>query len=187
MTAPVSPRRVVTGHAADGRSVFLSDGPAPVRHDVSERTAFFEIWSTSETPAPIAAAEDHEPAERPLSVPPPPRGTNVRVVVQQPGEVTPMHRTRTIDYGIVLEGSVWLVLDDSERELRAGDMVVQRGTEHRWENRGTMPARVVFVGVDGAFTATLRETLPTGALDRLMTDPHGEPPAAEPGSGGRSG
>jgi quercetin dioxygenase-like cupin family protein len=171
MTAPASPRRVVTGHAADGRSVFLADGPAPVRHDVSERTAFFEIWSTDAAPAPIAAVEDDEPAQRPLAVPPPPRGTNVRVIVQQPGEVTPMHRTQTIDYGVVLEGAVWLVLDDSETELHAGDEVVQRGTEHRWENRGSVPARVVFVCVDGAFTASLREALPPEALDRLMTDP----------------
>jgi uncharacterized cupin superfamily protein len=62
-----------------------------------------------------------------------------------------MHRTRTVDYGIVLDGEVMLVLDDSETVLRAGDVVVQRGTSHRWENRSDAPARVAFILIDGAF------------------------------------
>jgi quercetin dioxygenase-like cupin family protein len=171
MSSP-APRRVVTGHANDGRSVVLGDGPAPVVHDVGGGATFFEIWSTDATPAPIAPAEP-EPTERPLAVSPPADGTLVRVVVQEPGAVTPMHRTRTIDYGVVLEGATWLVLDDSEVELRAGDVVVQRGTDHRWENRGTVACRIVFVGVDGRFTEEPRRILPPGALERLMTTPDG--------------
>jgi uncharacterized cupin superfamily protein len=72
-----------------------------------------------------------------------------------------MHRTQTVDYGIVLDGEVVLVLDDSETALRAGDVVVQRGTSHRWENRSGAPARVAFILIDGAFTQGLREALGT--------------------------
>jgi uncharacterized cupin superfamily protein len=66
-----------------------------------------------------------------------------------------MHRTQTVDYGIVLDGEVVLVLDDSETVLRAGDVVVQRGTNHRWENRSGTTARVAFILIDGAFTPGL--------------------------------
>ena len=78
-----------------------------------------------------------------------------------------MHRTASVDYGIVLEGEITLVLDDSEVTLRAGDIVVQRGTDHAWANRGDSVARVCFVLVDGEFTPELAATLPDGALDRL--------------------
>jgi quercetin dioxygenase-like cupin family protein len=77
-----------------------------------------------------------------------------------PGTRSPMHRTETVDYGIVLEGSVVLVLDDTERALAPGDVVIQRGTDHAWENRGETDARVVFVLVDGAFEQPLLDTLP---------------------------
>ncbi len=66
-----------------------------------------------------------------------------------------MHRTASVDYGIVLEGEITLVLDDSEVTLRAGDIVVQRGTDHAWANRGDVTARVVFVLVDGEFDEEL--------------------------------
>jgi uncharacterized cupin superfamily protein len=81
-----------------------------------------------------------------------------------------VHRTASIDYGIVLSGEITLVLDDSEVTLRAGDIVVQRGTDHAWANRGTEVARVVFVLVDGEFSPDLVETI--GGLDGLM---HGGP------------
>jgi uncharacterized cupin superfamily protein len=80
-----------------------------------------------------------------------------------------VHRTASVDYGIVLEGEITLVLDDSEVTLRTGDMVVQRGTDHAWANRGSVTARVVFVLVDGEFDPALAATLP---LDALM---HGGP------------
>jgi len=72
-----------------------------------------------------------------------------------------------VDYGIVLEGEITLVLDESEVTLRAGDIVVQRGTDHAWANRGSTTARVVFVLVDGEFDPDLAAILPQGALDRL--------------------
>ena len=80
-----APRRVVTGHDAAGTSVVLSDGPVPVSRQIPEDgVAFHEVWNTSGAPAPIAAAED-EPTERELAVPPPPRGTKIRVNEFAPG------------------------------------------------------------------------------------------------------
>ena len=60
-----------------------------------------------------------------------------------------MHRTKTVDYGIVLEGEIWLVLDDSETLMRAGDVSIQRGTAHAWSNRSDKPCRMAFVLIDG--------------------------------------
>jgi quercetin dioxygenase-like cupin family protein len=60
-----------------------------------------------------------------------------------------MHRTKTVDYGIVLSGEVYLVLDKQETLLKAGDVVVQRGTNHAWANRSSEPCRMAFILVDG--------------------------------------
>jgi len=62
-----------------------------------------------------------------------------------------MHRTETIDYGIVLSGEVYLVVEDGETLLRPGDVVVQRGTNHAWHNRSDQPSRMAFVLIDGRF------------------------------------
>ena len=76
-----------------------------------------------------------------------------------------MHRTESIDYGIVLKGEVWLVLDDgSETRLGPGHVVIQRGTDHAWENRSRRPVRIVFVLVDGAFTDELRAAIGSPSL-----------------------
>ena len=69
----------------------------------------------------------------------------------KPGQHPGMHRTETIDYGIVLEGEMTLVLDDGEVELHAGDMVVQCGTNHAWVNRSDRVCRMLFVLLDGDF------------------------------------
>jgi len=174
-----APRRVVTGHTSQGVSVVVSDGPVPVsRHLPEDGVDFHEIWNTSGAPARINAVEEVDPTERELAVPPPPRGTKIRINEFAPGFLSPaglqspVHRTASIDYGIVLDGEITLVLDDSEVTLRAGDVVVQRGTDHAWANRGTTVARVVFVLVDGEFDADLLATLPDGAVAGLM---HGGP------------
>jgi quercetin dioxygenase-like cupin family protein len=78
----------------------------------------------------------------------------------KPGAAHPMmHRTQTIDYGIVIEGEIYLVLDDSETLLKPGDIVIQRGTNHAWDNRARAICRMVFVLIDGAFTTELAELL----------------------------
>lgn len=173
---PTVPRRVVTGHDQDGVSVFLEDGPPPVVRTAPDGALFYEIWGTGATPAPVGAAEP-DPTERSLTVPPVPGGTKIRVNEFPPGVVSPTHRTQSVDYGIVLEGEVVLVLDDSETVLRAGDIVVQRGTAHRWENRAERTARMAFVLIDGAFTEDLLGRLGGGVLDGLLHDPmHPEVP-----------
>jgi quercetin dioxygenase-like cupin family protein len=167
---PDAPRRVVTGHDENGVSVFLSDGAPPIVRTAPDGALFYEIWGTAGAPAPISAAEP-DPTGGALTVPPAPRGTKIRINEFPPGVVSPTHRTQSVDYGIVLEGEVVLVLDAEETVLRAGDVVVQRGTDHRWENRGERVARVAFILVDGAFTDELRATLGPDVLDGLLHDP----------------
>jgi mannose-6-phosphate isomerase-like protein (cupin superfamily) len=169
------PRRIVTGHDRDGVSVVLSDGPVPVSRELPDDGVFFhEVWSTDTAPAPIGPAEPSEPTQRSLRVPPEPLGTKIRVNVFLPGHLdehgrqSPVHRTESVDYGIVLEGEIVLILDDSEIELKAGDIVVQRGTDHAWANRSDRIARVAFVLVGGAFTGELEALLPDGAVEGLM-------------------
>jgi quercetin dioxygenase-like cupin family protein len=168
------PRRVVTGHTPDGVSVVVSDGPVPVSRELPEDgVAFHEIWNTTGAPASVDAREEGEPTERDLTVPPPPHGTKIRINEFQPGHLdehglqSPVHRTESIDYGIVLEGEITLVLDDSEVTLHAGDVVVQRGTDHAWANRSDAVTKVAFILVDGAFTPDLLATLPDGALEKV--------------------
>lgn len=66
-----------------------------------------------------------------------------------------MHRTATIDYGIVLDGEITLILDESETTVRAGDIVIQRGTNHGWANRSGRNCRIAFILIDGEFTGAL--------------------------------
>jgi quercetin dioxygenase-like cupin family protein len=152
------PRRIVTGHDASGKSVVLSDAPTPKTLDIGT-AAFHEVWYTDATPAPIAATEP-EPTDRTVRVPPPADGVGVRFTEMEPGAESPMHRTESVDVGIVLEGETWLLLDDgSETLVRTGDAVVQRGTNHAWANRSDRPVRMVFVMVDGTISDELRATV----------------------------
>jgi uncharacterized cupin superfamily protein len=67
-----------------------------------------------------------------------------------------MHRTESIDYGIVLEGEITLIVDEGETTVRAGDSVVQRGTNHGWANRSGRNCRIAFILIDGVFADGLR-------------------------------
>jgi quercetin dioxygenase-like cupin family protein len=71
-----------------------------------------------------------------------------------------VHRTASIDYGVVLEGEITLVLDDSEVTLYAGDVVVQRGTDHAWENRSDKETLMAFFHIDAEFSGELLAKLP---------------------------
>jgi naringenin degradation protein FdeH len=178
---PSIPRRVVTGHDERGVSVFASDGPVPVVRTAPDGALFCEIWGTGAAPAPIGA-DAADPTTGALRVPPERNGTKIRINEFPPGVVSPMHRTQSVDYGIVLSGEVVLVLDDSETILRAGDVVVQRGTNHRWENRSAGTARMAFILVDGAFTAELTDSLGEDVLGGLLDDPM-DAPGAGAGAG----
>lgn len=81
-----------------------------------------------------------------------------------------MHRTESLDYGVVLSGQVRLRLDDEEVVLDPGDVVVQRGTVHAWGNTGAEPAVMLFVLIDGLFDGSLRTSLGEAA-DDLMVEP----------------
>jgi len=71
-----------------------------------------------------------------------------------------MHRTQTLDYGIVIQGELYLILDDNaEVRLTAGDVAIQRGTDHAWENRSSEVARIAFVLLDGRFAGPLADKL----------------------------
>ncbi len=162
------PRRIVTGHDAAGRSIVLSDAPTPKTLDIGS-AAFHEIWITDRTPAPIPAMEP-EPTDRPVRTPPPAGGVMVRFTEMAPGAASPMHRTETVDVGVVLEGETWLLLDDgSETRVGVGDAVVQRGTNHAWANRSEEPVRMVFVLIDGALADDVRATAePVEFFDQVL-------------------
>jgi len=83
-----------------------------------------------------------------LGTAPPARGTRFAVIDFSPGNGGRMHRTETIDYVVVIAGAIDMDLDDSTVRLKAGDVMVQRGTNHAWINRGTVPARLAFVLID---------------------------------------
>lgn len=164
MAAPV--RRVVTGHDVRGRSIVLSDGPPPQHHEMRGRAVgadFTEIWSQANPVPVLASTEAREPNERAFTIMPA-SGHLLRIIDIYPakdgGKRTVMHRTRTLDYVVVIRGEVVLVLEDSEVTLRESDVVVQRGTNHAWENRTDETARIAFFHLDAVFGEELLEKLP---------------------------
>lgn len=155
-------RRIVTGHLADGRSVILQDGAVPhVRSLPGAR--FDEVWSTGAAPEALSLAPAGEPTSDAPLIGPPAGGTTIRIIDFAPasegGERSPMHRTRSTDYGIVLEGEMVLILSDSEVVLRPGDVVIQRATDHAWQNRSKQWAKMAFILIDATFDAALQEKL----------------------------
>ncbi|WP_084455495.1 cupin domain-containing protein [Novosphingobium rosa] len=163
-------RRVVTGHDEQGKSIVLSDGTPPNIRDRGTLVDFIEIWNTQTVPARITATEP-EPTDGELVTPPPAGGTKIRFNDFFPGHIDRlperadgrhkmMHRTTSVDYGIVLEGEIWMILDDSEVLLTPGTVVIQRGTDHAWENRSDAVCRMAFILVSGEFDPELRATLP---------------------------
>ncbi|MCC6780570.1 MAG: cupin domain-containing protein [Hyphomicrobiales bacterium] len=168
-------RRIVTGHNAAGRSVFIADGDAPnlLPALATPRMALTLIWRTTSSPA--AWDDDEETAPAGLRVPTAPQqrgGTVFRIADFPPdselGDLSQVdmarhgvqvsaagrrrhvlfHTTDTVDYAIVLEGEIWAVLDDDEVLMKQGDVLVQRGTGHAWSNRSDRYCRVAFILVD---------------------------------------
>jgi quercetin dioxygenase-like cupin family protein len=157
-------RRIVTGHDSAGRGRIVSDGTAPASRVVPDGATFHDMWVTMASPAQIAASEA-EPIRDDELLGPPEAGTRVRIVDMPPGARSPMHRTESVDYGVVLAGEITLVLDDgSATTVGPGELVVQRGTDHAWENRSEQPVRILFVLVAGEFADELRAALPDGAV-----------------------
>jgi hypothetical protein len=169
-------RRVVTGHNAAGRSVFIMDAPAPhVYHRSPGSAVVTELWETRTMPADNG--DDAEATDHPFQLAPPKNGTVFRVIEypsdrqrlaalererasaddgsgrgaafdrgspRHPG----FHKTNSVDYAIVLSGEIYALMDEGEVLLKAGDVLVQRGTNHAWSNRTDESAYVAFVLID---------------------------------------
>jgi hypothetical protein len=162
-------RRIVTGDDAQGRSRIVEDAPATAIRTVAERPGYraVNVWRTN-----ADAVENHK------GILPPKGGTILRIIDFPPEPKDPeerkrriaatfgtiftdashdkregkhpgMHRTATVDYAIVLEGEIWAVMDEGETLMRAGDVLIQRGTKHAWANRSDKTARIAFVLIDG--------------------------------------
>lgn len=142
-------RRIVTGHDGSNVAGVILDGPATnARHSPSGNVSTL-IWCTEGAPADISVGEDIEDlGARRLGTAPPRHGTRFAVIDFPPGSKPAMHRTETVDYVICLSGEIDMDMDGSTVKMRAGDVMVQRGTHHAWANRGTEPARLAFVLID---------------------------------------
>jgi mannose-6-phosphate isomerase-like protein (cupin superfamily) len=162
-------RRIVTAHDTDGKAVAVFDGPVVSKQRNPGANAITMLWVTEETPADVSGSNDR--AESKVGVPPPPNGSIFRIVDFPPTSgdghgmdhhkiligmgIDPAtqgyarhantHRTRSIDYAIVLDGEIDMLMDDSEVHLKAGDVLVQQGTNHAWVNNGTNPCRIAFI------------------------------------------
>jgi hypothetical protein len=165
-----STRRIVTGHDPQGKAVVLFDGAMAAKQRGANGITLF--WVTSEFPVDAAGSADR--VQTTIGVPPPENGTVLRIVDFAPAapHAAPVdhhqilrsmgidpatqgyarhantHRTRTIDYAIVLEGEIDMLLDDSEIHVKAGDVLVQQATNHAWVNNGTKPCRIAFILID---------------------------------------
>lgn len=161
-----SGRRVVTGHDGSGKSLVLSDGIPPQHHTMRGRDVgadFIEIWSDAAAVPQLTAEVAREPNERTFTIMPR-TGHLLRIIDIYPahagGKRTVMHRTQTLDYAVVIAGEIVLILEDSEVTLRQSEVVVQRGTNHAWENRSDQPARMAFFHIASEFSQELLNTLP---------------------------
>ncbi len=142
-------RRVVTGHDARNVAKVVIDEPATNVKNPDSGVRSMLMWITDRNPADISAGEPVEDlGARIIGTPPPANGTRFCVIDFPPGNHPHMHRTETVDYVIVIEGEIEMDMDDSTVKLKAGDIMIQRGTNHAWANRGKTRARVAFVLVD---------------------------------------
>lgn len=142
-------RRVVTGHDGANVAKVLLDTVVPSQDTGRSDAQVYAVWNTAATPADIAIGEAVEDrGALPHKTPPPKGGTRFTVIDYPPGNAGNMHRTESVDYVIVMQGEIDMDLDDSTVKLKAGDVMIQRGTNHAWFNRGTETARIAFVLVD---------------------------------------
>jgi quercetin dioxygenase-like cupin family protein len=152
-------RRLVTADDERGKSRAIVDGPAPEVRTDPARPGYSStrIWLTDRTPARLEPQFFHAPQTHALI--PPPGGSVCHIVEIPPDDALPgklaatarratMQKRRTLEFCLVLEGEVTLVLDLEEVQLHAGDVVVQRGTRHAWSNRSARPCRIAISSHD---------------------------------------
>jgi quercetin dioxygenase-like cupin family protein len=138
-------RRVVTGHNAEGKAIVKIDDIAPTRppRDVNSPNEVALVWTTEGFPVNNDGDEDGAKREVGITLP---GGTVFRVVSFGPGNPDMNHRTDSVDYAVVMSGEIDMELDDGASvHLKAGDVLVQRGTIHNWKNRGTEPCLIAFI------------------------------------------
>lgn len=141
----VQVRRVVTGHDSNGRAVVTIDEVS--KNVISRRPGQSScvIWTTESFPVNNTGEEDQGMRQVGTTLN---NGTVFRIVEFAPGVAPRNHRTDSIDYAVVISGEIDMEIDDSVVHLKAGDVVVQRGTIHNWANRGTVPCTIAFVLID---------------------------------------
>ncbi len=156
-------QRIVTGHDLAGRAVFKSEDVSPTKMIPSGDAAFLLLWTTQTVPADNNDETDGRSRDVGLTINK--GGSVIRIVDMLPGKQSPMHRTNSIDYGIVLKGEIELEMDDGARcTVHEGGVVIQRGTNHLWRNTSGQPCRIAFVLIEApAYVhdgAPLEEHLP---------------------------
>ena len=141
----VNIRRVVTAHDGDGKATVAIDEIS--RDVVSFRpgATIANIWSTEGFPVDNAGRTDRA---KEITATTRDNGTVFRVIEYGPGVTPRNHRTNSIDYAVVLSGEIDMELDAEVVTLRAGDVLVQRGTVHNWVNRSSAPCVIAFVLID---------------------------------------
>lgn len=162
-------RRVVTGLNDEGKSVIVWDEENPHRNVGNGAPGYVitNVWRTEEAPAdnssPLA---DPWVSDEALSVGPTETGTVFRFLELPPdrdwrydadgNETRPLafHTTSSIDYAIVIKGEIWAVMDEDETLLRAGDVLIQRGTHHAWSNRSDATVLLAFVLIGGTLPSS---------------------------------
>ncbi|MFM5931327.1 MAG: cupin domain-containing protein [Novosphingobium sp.] len=139
-------QRVVTGHDENGRAVFRSEDFSPTKMIPSGDASFLLVWTTATVPADNNDETDGRARDAGLTLN---QGSVIRVVDMLPGKESPMHRTNSIDYGIVLEGEIDLELDDGRKKtIGQGGIIVQRGTNHLWRNTSDRVCRIAFILIE---------------------------------------
>lgn len=147
-------RRVVTGHKENGKATVLIDEISQDVVNPREGCTFFNIWSTK------LPADNEGTADRAKEI----IGTAMkdravfRVIEYAPGVAPRNHRTNSIDFAVVLSGEIDMTLDDEVVHLKAGDVLVQRGTIHDWINNSDKPCVIAFVLIDAKPVGALEAT-----------------------------
>lgn len=138
-------RRVVTGHDADGHALVKIDEISKNLVSARPGSTACVVWTTESFPVDNTGDADEGLRKTGTTLG---NGTVFRVVEFAPGVAPRVHRTDSVDYAVVVSGEIDMELDDSVVHLKAGDVLVQRGTIHNWVNRGTAPCVIAFVLID---------------------------------------
>ena len=141
----VQVRRVVTGHDAKGRAVVKIDEVSKNITSNRPGASACVVWTTESFPVNNTGDADEGLRKVGTTLK---NGTVFRVIEFAPGVAPRNHRTDSIDYAVVVSGEIDMEVDDAVVHLKAGDVLVQRGTIHNWVNRGTQPCVMAFILID---------------------------------------